>query len=496
MAYIGLDVGTTGCKATVVDQMGQMYTQEYAEYDLQFPAPGHVELDPRVVWDGVKHVLRSVASAYDGEITALSIASFGEAVAMLDKDGQVLGPSIFYTDVRGYDSVSILMEKLDRAALERRTGMPVNGMYTLMKLIWQQNHQPEQLKKMHKMLPFGGFIGYCLTGEAGVDQSLASRMLMFDQQTLDWDSEVLDTFHINRDWLPRFVPAGQVVGQILPSVAAELGLSPKMIVVSGVHDQIAAALGAGALHPGQAEDGIGGAECIAAVLPDGVDVTKLHPHNICKEPHAVPGEALALIFNSTAGASLKWYRDTFETELLMRDKKNAYNILNESLSDSPSPLLFLPYLASTGTPYMDGSAKGMITGLALGSTRADLYRAIIEGMNYEMRFNLELLAECGMRYDVLTAVGGGASSDKVLQIKADIYGCPIRTLRTPQSGTVGLSMLCGWAEGHFANLDDAAKSIIQTKSLIEPSTKHKAQYDDKYQQYKRMYQASKWIAGE
>jgi len=496
MAYIGIDVGTTGSKATVIEQSGEIVLSIYHEYDLEFPKPGYVTMNPTKVWNAVKRALSEAAARYGKPIEAIAAASFGEAVVFMGEDDRPVCDSIFYTDVRGTESLDELRAKVDVDAFQLRTGMPINFMYTLPKLMWVQKNEPWILEKTRKLLPYSSYIAYMLSGEAASDGSLASRMLMFNRTTLDWDYETLDTFGIRREYMPKFVPAGGCVGRILPSVAKELGITGNPIIVSGVHDQIAAALGAGSLHSGDVADGIGSAECISAVLPDeAMDYKGLFSYNICAEPHAVPGKYLALVFSNTAGAALKWYRDTFEREL--REKcdaagKNTYNELNKGLSDAPSPLLFLPHLAGTGTPYMDSAAKGAILGLTLASTKSDIYRAIIEGNNYEMRYNLELLEQYGMRFDALTAVGGGASPE-ALRIKADILQKPIYMLNTAQGGTVGMVMLCGRATGQFASFEEGVDALVRRTGCVEPQAKHRAQYDEKYQQYKRMYDAARSV---
>ena len=492
MPYIGLDIGTTGCKATVVEKSGEIIESVYYEYDLRFPEPGWVELSPDDVWNAAKKALRDAAAASGQTIDAVAVASFGEAVVLLGADGKPVCDSIFYTDVRGNDCLEELASRVDPAALEYRTGMPINGMYTLPKLIWLQRNRPQILHRVRKMLPYGSYIAYCLCGEYAVDSSLASRTLLFNRHTLDWDAETLSAFDILRTWLPDFTPAGKPVATMLDSVARDLGITGNPVIVSGVHDQVAAALGAGAVAPGRGVDGIGSAECITAVLPQDIDFQSMFHHNFCIEPHAVPGQSLTLVFTNTAGAALKWYRDTFEQELRARcDAKhiNTYAELNKQLSDQPSPLLFLPHLAGTGTPYMDSAATGMLCGLTLGTAKPDIYRAILEGMNFEMRYNMELLGGSGMRFDSLTAVGGGASPD-VLQIKSDILNKTIRTTSSTQSGTVGLAMLCGLATGQFSSFDQGVETLVKIAAVIEPESRYQARYDEKYGQYVRMYRAN------
>lgn len=497
MAYIGLDVGTTGVKATVITAEGVGIASAYGEYNLRFPKPGWVEMRPSDVWTAAKMVLGKVCAAADEKIEAIATASFGEAAVLLDKNGETVCDSIFYTDARGADMLDELKRTVDPAALEMRTGMPINYMYTLPKLMWLRKNRPETLERTGKMMLYGSYVEYMLTGETAIDASLASRSLMFDRERLCWDGEVCEKFGIDPAWLPEFVPAGAIIGRVRPDVADEVGLSRDTVVVSGVHDQIAAALGCGALKHGDVADGIGSAECLIAPLPESPDYAAMFRGNICAEPHAAPGRCVALAFTNAAGAALKWYRDNFEPELRReceRTGENAYAVLNSRMSDEPSPLLMLPYLAGTGTPYMDGEATGMIAGLTLASTRMDIYRAIYEGMNFEMRVNLELLRKTGFRVSALTAGGGGASAE-ALRIKAEILDTPIWTLKNRQSGTVGMAMLCSVAMGRCAGFEQAAEALVKRDTLIEPTGGHRAIYEDRYGRYLEMYAASRRIFG-
>ena len=497
MAYLGLDVGTSGVKATVIGRSGAVVARAHGEYNLRFPRPGWVEMRPGDVRAAVFDVIRAAVRKTGEAIEAIATASFGEAAVLLGADGQPVCDSIFYTDARGADQLDFLRARVDSGALEMRTGMPINAMYTLPKLLWLKQHRPDALERARMLLPYGSYVEYLLTGEAATDSSLASRTLLFNRETLSWDAETCAAFGIDAGILPRHVPAGAPIARILPKIAEELGISRGAVVVSGVHDQIAAALGAGALSPGDVADGIGSAECLVAPLPASPDYRGMFAQNICAEPHAVPGESVALAFATTAGAALKWYRDQMEPELAARcaaEGKSAYALLNEGLSDAPSPLLFLPHLAGTGTPHMDARATGMIAGLTLSATRADLYRAIYEGTNFEIRLNLELLQKTGFQINRITACGGGAS-EAALKIKADVLNTPVWMLESAESGTVGMAMLSGVALGHFSSFREAADALVRRVKLVEPRIAHRAEYEDKYGQYQRMYGACRLIEG-
>lgn len=496
MATIGLDIGTTGCKATAVDEEGKTIYEEYCEYDLIFPREGYVEISPSIVWQSVKNVLSKVLYACNTEVTSIAIASFGEAAVLLDKDDRPVSNSIFFTDIRGNDCIDTLLERFDINELQGKTGMPVNGMYTLLKLMWMKKNKPDLLDKTARILPFASYIIYQLTGMAVTDYSLASRTLLFNRQKLQWDREIIQKNDLDPGAFPTPIRSGKVIGQIRKSLESELSIKNNILVVSGGHDQVAAALGAGVICENDAVDGIGSAECITTILPHNADYKKLYKNNFCAEPYTIPGKYIALAFNNTAGAAQKWFRNNIEDELYIKCKEkgeNIYKLLAENMADEPSPLLFLPYLAGSGTPYMDASAKGMLCGLTLQTHKKDIYRSLIEGMNFEMRYNLDLLGECGVHLNTLTAVGGGASSEETLRIKADILKLPIKTLENPQCGNMGLAMLCAVAEGQYSTVEDAVKALVKTKKIIEPINTYSQKYDDAYGSYMRMYKAMNMI---
>ncbi len=497
MSYLGLDVGTSGVKVTVVARSGAVVARAYREYNLRFPRPGWIEIRPDDVRAAVFEVIRAAAHHTVEEIEAIATASFGEAVALIGKGGEAVCDSIFYTDARGTEELAYIRARVDPAALEMRTGMPINAMYTLPKLLWLKRIRPDVLDQTRMILPYGSFVEYLLTGEAATDSSLASRTLLFNRETRSWDAELCAAFGIEPGMLPVHIPAGTPIARIMPKLAEEFGLSKNTIVVSGVHDQIAAALGAGTLSAGDVADGIGSSECLIAPLPASPNLRGMFAHNICAEPHAVPGESVALAFTSTAGAALKWFRDQFEPELAAKCKTqgiSAYDVLNSCLSEAPTSLLFLPHLAGSGTPHMDACATGMISGLTLSSTKADLYRAIYEGLNFEILMNLEMLQNTGFAIERITACGGGAS-EASLKIKADILNAPIWMLENAESGTVGLAMLSGVALGHFASFEQAAEALVRRVKCIEPRSAYRSEYQEKYEQYSRMFSSCRAIYG-
>ena len=496
MAYIGLDVGTSGCKATLVDITGKIIAYTYKEYDLIFPGPGRVEIKGETVWNSVCFALQSLRNKISSKIDAISVGSFGEALVFLDEKDQVLDNSIVYSDIRGTEEIKEIIQKIDKAQLENLTGMPLNSMYSLNKLLWIMKNKPECYSKARKIMLFGDFITYKLTGEAKIDYSLCSRTMAFDIENKVWSEEIFKAFTIDSSKFSQPVPAGSIIGVVRKSVVETLGLNQGTVVVAGGHDQACAALGAGVLNIGDAVDGMGSAECISAVLDKNLTGSRLFENKFCCEPHVVKGKYITLAFNSTAGAVIKWYRETFEkkrADIYKENSANFYEVLDGECPIQPSQLLVLPHFAGSGTPYMDSYASGAILGLKLGTKKEEIYKAILEGICFEIKFNSEMLQQFGVEIKHIVAVGGGARSPVLLQIKSDIMGKTVKTLECPEAGTIGLAILSAVACGHYPDVSTAVENMVRVDKYYEPRQSHHEVYKEMYEEYRQIYPAIKAI---
>ncbi len=496
MAYLGLDIGTTTCKATVIDKEGNVLSRAQAEYDLIIPKPGYVELSGDVIWQNVKTVLKRAAAGSAEPIEAIAIASFGEAFVPLDSDGNIIHNSIYFSDIRGTEEAADILAKIDESELYRTAGVPINTIYTLNKLLWLKKNKPEVYNKTDKFLLYCDFICYKLSGERKLDYSLASRTMFLDYSAKQWSSKILNLFGIDVEKFSKPVPSGSVVGQVLPNIAQELGLNSNTMLVAGGHDQVCAALGAGVLNKGESVDGIGTVECLTVLLRGLDNLDTMRGYNFNVEPYVLEGEYVTLAFNNTAGAVLKWYRNTIDRERSLAAKQagtDIHAIMESECPPGPTGLLLMPHFAGSGTPYLDSNSSGALLGLKLSTTKGELYKACMEGINFEMLFNAELLKRCGTDIKSITCAGGGSNSAMLLQIKADIMGLPVRKLKVLESGTIGLAMLCAVACGDYASLKDAAKQFVRIDMEFSPHSKNHEIYMEKFQAYKRIYNAVKQI---
>ena len=498
MAFIGLDIGTSGCKCTIFSGEGNLCTYSYKEYQTLTPGPGLFELNPHTVWNSVKFVIGNCAKAYSGEkISSLCISSFGEAGIPVSKKGEILYNSLLYTDLRGIVQNQRLQETVGLENIMKLTGLHAHSMFTINKLTWIKENMPDVYKNTWKFMLFEDFILYKLCGTPAIDYSLASRTMAFNVTSMTWEQSILNAAGIEKDIFSPAVASGTVIGTIKNAIAEELGLPKNLRLVTGGHDQACAAIGGGIIEEGKAIDGIGTVECITPAFNQPLLNTKMLDNNYACVPHAKKGMYITYAFNFTGGSLLKWYRDNFaagEQYQAEASGSNVYALLDsKAAAAKSSSILVLPHFAGAGTPYMDTCAKGAIIGLSFDTTSSQIYRALLEGVTFEMLYNLECLSEAGVTINELRAVGGGAKSELWLQIKSDILNKKIETLDVDEAGTLGTAILAGTATGVYDSLDEAAKKLVKVKRVYYPDAKEHERYMEKYRKYKKMYQAMKEI---
>ncbi|MDR1797717.1 MAG: hypothetical protein LBR44_09870 [Clostridiales Family XIII bacterium] len=502
MLYIGLDVGTSGCKASVCDAAGHIKAYAHRGYQAVSPMPGYVEIDARLVWGAVQETLAEIAAGPFGrDVGALAVASFGEAVVLTGAAGEVLANSIYYSDIRGAEETQEIEAALTRERATALTGMPPNAMFSANKLLWMKKHEPRLLERARHTMLMGDFIGWKLTGERAIDHSLASRTMLFDIKARRWSREAADAVGLPLGGFSEPVPSGAVIGPLLPQVAGALGFPGRVMLVAGGHDQPLAALGSGAVRPGDSVDGMGSSECVTMVLGEGAlspeSLARMARYNFCAEPHVVPGAFVTLAFNASAGTAIQWFKNRFfaaEAEAAQARGENIYGLMDARCPEAPTGILFLPYVGGSGTPYLGASEGGAFVGLTLADGRDEMYKALLEGICFEIGFNLDLLAECGHVPTELTAAGGGSRSRTLMQIKADVLGRRIAALETHEAGTVALAWLCAKAMGGIASLEEAAAQGVQRTAVFEPDAGRAAYYREAAERYRRLYPAIRSIA--
>lgn len=495
MKIAGLDIGTTGCKCTVFDEQGKYLDKAYRDYPVRRAVGGH-EIDVSVIMDGVYASVREMAEKYP-DIAGIGVTSFGETFVCVDEMGEPLCPAMLYTDPRGREECLELAAKLGEKEITRITGLRPHEMYSIPKIMWIKKHRPRVYDAAKRIFLMEDYVVYHLTGRAQIDYSLATRTMAFDIRKLTWSREIFEAAGVDVKLMSEPVMTGTAAGTISETAAAMTGLSRETKVVSVSHDQVSAAVGAGAFDGSVAVDGAGTVECLTPIYDSMPDIDAMYQGYFSVVPYVIPGKYVAYAFSYTGGALIQWCTQTLakkETELAKAQGISVNEYLEKVYADqkgekAPSGLLVLPHFAGAATPYMDTGSKGAILGLTTETTAADVYRGCMEGVAYEMCLNMQALKGSGIRFEKLHATGGGARSAQWMQMKADMLNLPIVALKTVDAGTVGSAMLTGIAIGLFKDLQDAATHMVEEIQTYEPREEMHGKYMKLYENYKNVYQA-------
>lgn len=489
MLLAGLDIGSTGCKLSVFTIDGELLGSISREYPVLRSHSAH-EVDAAAIWEAVRTLIAESAEAYPG-IAGIGITSFGESFVLLDEQDEPLLPVMLYTDPRGEDQAKRLEETVGRENLIRTTGLTAHPMYSLPKLMWVRENLPEIWEKTQKICLMEDYVVYRLTGTRQIDYSLATRTMAFDIEGLTWSEEVCAAAGIDSRLFSTPVPTGTSAGQLKKELTQALGLWEGTIAVSVSHDQVAAAIGSGVLDESRTVDGAGTVQCTTPVFT-GYDPMKMAENNYCIVPFVKKGSYVTYAFSYTGGALVKWFVDNLAQDAVRKAKEqgtSVYDLLEGSCDDAPTGILVLPHFAGAATPFMDSGSRGAIVGLTLSHSQKDLYRAVMEGVCYEMRLNQELLAESGVSIAPLYATGGGAKSRVWMQMKADVMNVPVTALTTPEAGAAGSAMLVGVALGLYPDLETAAEKMVKVREVFQPRKEAHDRYEAVYQRYKCLYHA-------
>lgn len=496
MYIAGLDVGTIGCKFVIFTETGSIVSSAYREYPLIMPRPGWLELDPKVVWERIVGTIKealALSRIDPDDLASLAVSAQGEAFMPLGKNGDILYNSIVTSDSRAQGQTEWLRKKFGAWDLFKLTGHVIFPVFTLNKILWMRENMPRIYEATWKFLLWEDYVNWRLSGRAATDHSLACRTLMYDIERGNWSEEILGACEVEIDSLSEIVQSGDVVGNVTRASSSETGLSQRTCVVAGGHDQACGSLGAGVIEPGPIYNVAGTVECCMPAVDDPILTRGMFDSGCASYPHVVPGKFLILAYNANAGLVLRWFRDNFaegEREEARMRGISAYRLLDEAASKVPcgaSKLLFLPYFTGATTPNWNADARGVLFGLALHHGRPEVFRAMLEGLAYELRQNLERLKENGVGITELRSVGGGAKSPLWLQIKADVTGVRVAVPDVPEASSLGAALLAGTGVGIYPSIQDASRRVYRAGSSYEPDRSTRGMYDLNYGIYRSLY---------
>ena len=497
MSLLGLDIGTTGAKAIVFDTSANILAQTYQDYPLQHPRPDWAELDAHNLWQSVKTLISQVSTKVNQDpIEGICIASQGEGVVPIDKNGNILSNFVVAFDNRTYPQFCWWQEIMGSKAIYKITGMPLHPMYSVNKVMWFEKNMPKVHRKTWKYLCGEDFIGYNLTGETAIGFSLAARTMAFDVQSRQWSDEILSKARLDAGLFSQPVPAGTVVGKVRAEIADELSLSADVKVIAGGHDQACGALGAGIVKPGMAVNSTGTVDVLCPVLPSCLVNEKMLKGNYCCSPHTYPDTFRSIAVNLTGGLLLRWYRDVIaatEVQHAVEQGVDPYSYIIENAAADPADVFWLPHLVGAGTPTLQSQSRGAILGLTASTHRPELARAVLDSLNYEMKYNIECLQESGVDIRELRVIGGGARSSRWVQMKADVFGKQLSVLKHSEAAALGAAILAAVAQGHFSDANEAVEQMVVVTQEFSPDQTQEQLYQERYGIYRDVFSSLKDI---
>jgi xylulokinase len=499
MAYlIGIDIGTSGTKAIVVDPAdGRVVADGSAEYPLETPRPLWAEQDARHWWRGAVEATRAALAKAratlggDVDVGGIGLSGQMHGVVLIDDAGEPVTPAVIWCDGRSAAECDEITARVGAEKLIELTSNPALVGFSAPKLLWIRKHLPQAFARARKFLLPKDYIRFKLTGELATEVSDASGTLLFDVTNRRWSRPMLDALEIDPSLLPAVHESPEVTGRLSAAAAAALGLRAGTPVVGGGGDQAAGAVGTGIVRPGVVSSTIGTSGVVFAYSAAPVLDPQGRVHTFC---HAVPGAWHVMGVTQAAGLSLRWFRDEVagpaERAAAEAAGRDIYDLLTEQAATAPAGcegLLFLPYLMGERTPHLDPQARGVWCGLTGAHRRAHLVRSILEGVTYSLRDCLEIVRGMKLPVGEVRASGGGGKSALWRAMQADVFGGEVVTVNASEGPAFGAALLAGVGTGAWASVPQACDATIAVTSRTAPDAARSAVYQRMYPLYREAY---------
>jgi xylulokinase len=486
MYWLGIDIGTGASRALLVDSFGKLKASAtVAHEDMRMDQPLWAEQRPEDWWDAASQAIRKVLT--DSGVTGAEVRGIGlsgqmHGLTLLDDKDAIVRPALIWCDQRSQAQVDWVNATATPAFVLAQTANPMLTGFTLPKLLWVRDHEPQQYARIRKVLLPKDYIRFQLTGEYVSDVSDASGTGLFDVVNRRWAFDLADKLGIDRSLLPGVVESSEISGRVTAKAAALTGLSEGMPVVGGAGDQAASAAGNGIVEPGIVSCTLGTSGVVFAHLDQPAYDPAGRVHTFC---HSVTNAWHTMGVTQGAGLSLQWFRNQLAPNMSY-DEMTAEAALSPAGSQG---LFWLPYLMGERTPHLDARIRGGWIGLTAKHTRADLIRALIEGVSYSQMDCLEIIEQMGAQVSTVRLSGGGAKSAFWKQMLADMFRKPVAVLETQEGSAYGAALLAMVGTGEFASLKDCAKAVIREVERIEPNGSDV--YADGHRRYQELYPALK-----
>ena len=490
---LSVDLGTSAIKTALFDSKGNLLASSNQEYNLLTPTNLSVEMQVETYWNSFKNSVRDIISKSNikkDEVSVIGISAQGETLILLDKSYQPLRNAIVWMDSRAQKESEELSKIFVNEDVYGITGqVSIAPTWPASKIYWVKKNEPSIFEKVSKYLLIEDYFIHRLTGEFAAEGSLLCSTLYWDIHSKKYWGKMLNTLEISEEQLPPIYESGIVVGNILPSIADEIGLSIKTKVCTGVLDQVAGAIGVGNVKTGIFSECTGSALAVVATMNKAFkDPGKRMPCHY----HGMPNTYMAHTF-TTGGMVMKWYKDNFckcEKAIAEDIAKDPYSIMTEgaeSVTPGADGLIMLPHLQGAMAPENNPQARGVFYGITLAHKKPHFVRSIMEGISFILKRNLDVVEELGISPTEIRSIGGGAKSKLWSQIKADITGKPIIVTKTDEEACLGAAIVAGVGVGIFKDLKEASTSMVEKQDEFEPNHKASKKYSSIYERYKNLY---------
>lgn len=484
--YIGADLGTSALKLLLTHSGGHIEKNVSREYPVSYPQPAWSEQDPELWWGALVDAMAELMEGIDpGSIGGMSLGGQMHGLVILDQSDRVIRPAILWNDSRTDRETAWLNETVGRETLSRLTANIAFAGFTAPKLLWLRSHEPENFAKIRRVMLPKDYLTYRLTGIHCTDYSDASGTLLLDVEHRCWSREMLDICGISQEVMPRLFESYQPVGGVLPQAARQLGIPAGIPVAAGAGDNAAAALGTGTVANGRCNISLGTSGTIF-ISSDSFMADPMNAlHAFC---HADGGYHLMGCILSAASCN-KWFcQDILKTTELAAEQAD---IAEDKLGENH--VLFLPYLMGERSPINDTDARGTFVGMRLDTSRADLVQAVLEGVAFAIRDNLEVARSQGMVIERSCLCGGGAKSQLWQKILCNVLNIKIDLPQTEQGPGYGAAMLAMVAAGEYPSVRACADALVQVKTTLTPAPLLAEKYEAQYAKFRLLYPSMKQL---
>jgi xylulokinase len=486
--WLGIDVGTGGTRALLIDQRGQVRHGFTAPHEgMRMEKPLWAEQRPENWWGAAQAAIRGVlaeAGASGAQVRGIGLSGQMHGCTMLDAANEVIRPALIWCDQRSQPQVDWINKTIQRENVLRWTANPVLTGFTLPKLLWVRDHEPHHFERLRRLLLPKDYLRFQLTGEYASDVSDASGTALFDVANRRWSAEMIAAIGIDAAALPRVYESPEITGAVNASAAAATELKEGTPVVAGAGDQAASAVGNGIVEPRIASCTLGTSGVVFVHQESPAYDPLGRVHTFC---HAVPGAWHAMGVTQGAGLSLQWFRNQLAPG-------SDYDVLTAEAAQSPPGahgLFWLPYLMGERTPHLDPTARGAWIGFTARHTRADMIRSLLEGVSFSQKDCLAIIEEMGAPVECVRLSGGGARSAFWRQMLADVFDCRVATLASQEGSAHGAALLAMAGTGAFSSVIEACRTTAQETATIAPRAKEARIYSESYEVFRSLYHALK-----